>query len=263
MDEGCTGQITDQGKGGPFVAYEAQKAIARQSLLLKSLPEHHIDTLLSHAIWREYDRGETIFLQEEEAKAIHVVLAGWVKLFRMSPSGAEAVVSVFTRGESFGEAVALRNVPYPVSAEAVSPCQVMHLPSPVLLSLMREDAEIGVSILAATFTHLHSLVSQLEQLKAQTGAQRVAEFLLNLCDSDTGDCDVELPYDKLLIAGRLGMKPESLSRAFSRLKSVGVKINRNHAEIANIEALRDYADSDHQRGRLAGIAAVPRSGNQS
>jgi CRP-like cAMP-binding protein len=243
------------------VAYEAQKAIARQSLLLKSLPEHHIDTLLSHAIWREYDRGETIFLQEEEAKAIHVVLAGWVKLFRMSPSGAEAVVSVFTRGESFGEAVALRNVPYPVSAEAVSACEVMHLPSPVLLSLMREDAEIGVSILAATFTHLHSLVSQLEQLKAQTGAQRVAEFLLNLCDSDTGDCDVELPYDKLLIAGRLGMKPESLSRAFSRLKSVGVKINRNHAEIANIETLRDYAESDHQRGSLGGIATVPRGGN--
>nr|WP_255733211.1 Crp/Fnr family transcriptional regulator [Ruegeria sp. Ofav3-42] len=213
-------------------------------MLLKSLPEHHIDKLLSHAIWRRYDRGETIFLQEEEAKAVHVVLAGWVKLFRMAPTGAEAVVSVFTRGESFGEAVALRNVPYPVSAEAVSACEVMHIPSPILLSLMREDPEIGVSILASTFTHLHSLVSQLEQLKAQTGAQRVAEFLLNLSDKETGGCEVDLPYDKMLIAGRLGMKPESLSRAFSRLKAVGVKINRNHAEIADIETLRDYAESD-------------------
>ncbi|WP_282170255.1 Crp/Fnr family transcriptional regulator [Ruegeria atlantica] len=226
------------------MAHETQKAIARQSLLLKSLPEHHIDKLLSHAIWRRYDRGETIFLQEEEAKAVHVVLAGWVKLFRMAPTGAEAVVSVFTRGESFGEAVALRNVPYPVSAEAVSPCEIMHIPSPLLLSLMREDPEIGVSILASTFTHLHSLVAQLEQLKAQTGAQRVAEFLLNLSDKVSGGCEVELPYDKMLIAGRLGMKPESLSRAFSRLKPVGVKINRNHAEIADIQSLRDYAERD-------------------
>ncbi|RBW54733.1 Crp/Fnr family transcriptional regulator [Ruegeria sp. A3M17] len=226
------------------MAHETQKAIARQSLLLKSLPEHHIDKLLSHAIWRRYDRGETIFLQEEEAKAVHVVLAGWVKLFRMAPTGAEAVVSVFTRGESFGEAVALRNVPYPVSAEAVSACEIMHIPSPLLLSLMREDPEIGVSILASTFTHLHSLVAQLEQLKAQTGAQRVAEFLLNLSDKVSGGCEVELPYDKMLIAGRLGMKPESLSRAFSRLKPVGVKINRNHAEIADIQSLRDYAESD-------------------
>ncbi len=226
------------------MAHEAEKAVARQSLLLRSLPEQHVDTLLSQAIWREYDRGETIFLQEETAQAVHVVLAGWIKLFRMSPSGAEAVVSVFTKGESFGEAVALRNMPYPVSAEAVSRCQVMHIPIPVLISLMKEDPEIGISILAATFTHLHSLVAQLEQLKAQTGAQRVAKFLLGLCDRDSGACEVVLPYDKMLIAGRLGMKPESLSRAFSRLKATGVVIDRNHARISDVTSLLDYAESD-------------------
>ena len=226
------------------MAHEAEKAIARQSLLLRSLPEQHVDTLLSQAIWREYDRGETIFLQEETAQAVHVVLAGWIKLFRMSPSGAEAVVSVFTKGESFGEAVALRNMPYPVSAEAVSRCQVMHIPIPVLISLMKEDPEIGISILAATFTHLHSLVAQLEQLKAQTGAQRVAKFLLGLCDRDSGACEVVLPYDKMLIAGRLGMKPESLSRAFSRLKATGVVIDRNHARISDVTSLLEYAESD-------------------
>ncbi len=226
------------------MAHEAEKAVARQSLLLRSLPEQHVDTLLSQAIWREYDRGETIFLQEETAQAVHVVLAGWIKLFRMSPSGAEAVVSVFTKGESFGEAVALRNMPYPVSAEAVSRCQVMHIPIPVLISLMKEDPEIGISILAATFTHLHSLVAQLEQLKAQTGAQRVAKFLLGLCDRDSGACEVVLPYDKMLIAGRLGMKPESLSRAFSRLKATGVVIDRNHARISDVTSLLEYAESD-------------------
>ncbi len=226
------------------MAHEAEKAVARQSLLLRSLPEQNVDTLLSQAIWREYDRGETIFLQEETAQAVHVVLAGWIKLFRMSPSGAEAVVSVFTKGESFGEAVALRNMPYPVSAEAVSRCQVMHIPIPVLISLMKEDPEIGISILAATFTHLHSLVAQLEQLKAQTGAQRVAKFLLGLCDRDSGACEVVLPYDKMLIAGRLGMKPESLSRAFSRLKATGVVIDRNHARISDVTSLLEYAESD-------------------
>ncbi|AAV97455.1 cyclic nucleotide-binding protein (plasmid) [Ruegeria pomeroyi DSS-3] len=226
------------------MAHEAQKAIARNSLLIRSLPEQHVDALLSQAVWRSYDRGETLFLQEEKAQAIHVVIDGWVKLFRMTPTGSEAVVSVFTRGESFGEAVALRNTPYPVSAEAVTPCEVMHIPSPVFVSLMRRDPEICISILATTFGHLHSLVAQLEQLKAQTGAQRVAEFLLELCDCDTGACEVTLPYDKMLIAGRLGMKPESLSRAFSRLKAAGVTVKRNHAEIEDIALLRDYAESD-------------------
>ncbi|WP_203583172.1 Crp/Fnr family transcriptional regulator [Ruegeria sp. PrR005] len=232
------------GTGDAGVAHERQKSIARNSLLIRSLPDHHVDILLGQAVWRSYERGETLFLQEEKAQAIHVVIDGWVKLFRMTPTGAEAVVSVFTRGESFGEAVALKNMPYPVSAEAVTTCEVMHIPSSVFLSLMRRDPEICISILASTFGHLHSLVAQLEQLKAQTGAQRVAEFLLNLSDCSDGACEVTLPYDKMLIAGRLGMKPESLSRAFARLKDAGVTVKRNHAEISDIAQLRDYAESD-------------------
>jgi len=220
------------------------KAVARNSLLVRNMPDQHVEPLLKHAVFRHYERGEMLFLQDEVANTIHVVVEGWIKLFRMAPSGSEAVVSVFTRGESFGEAVALRGMPYPVSAEAVTACEVMHIPASVLVSLMRKDPEIGISLLASTFNHLHSLVGQLEQLKAHTGAQRVAEFLLTLCHEETGANTVTLPYDKVLIAGRLGMKPESLSRAFARLKSVGVKVKRNHAEIENIEALRDYADVD-------------------
>jgi biotin operon repressor len=48
----------------------------------------------------------------------------------------------------------------------------------------------------------------------------------------------------VLIAGRLGMKPESLSRAFQKLRKVGVKVLQNHAEIADLAALRDYAEED-------------------
>ncbi len=230
--------------GGCRVPHEIHKAIARNSLLMRSLPEQHVDLLVTKAIWRHYDRGETLFLQDEEATAIHIVLDGWVKLYRMTPSGSEAVVSVFTRGESFGEAVALRNMPYPVSGESATPSEVMHIPSSVLIDLIKRDAEVGLSILSSTFNHLHSLVAQLEQLKAQTGAQRVAEFLLDLSRGETGGCTVTMPYDKVLIAGKLGMKPESLSRAFSRLKQVGVTIEKNHALIKDINVLRAYVEDE-------------------
>lgn len=223
---------------------EQQKDIARASTLMRLLPEKHVEELLSKAVWRHYDRDETLFLQDEEATAIHIVLDGWVKLYRVTANGSEAVVSVFTRGDSFGEAVALRNLDYPVSAQSATASQVMHIPANVLVSLIKQDAEVGLSILASTFNHLHSLVSQLEQLKAQTAGQRVAEFLLNLCDCTSGSCTVTMPYDKVLIAGRLGMKPESLSRAFSRLKALGVKIDKNHASIANVKTLRSFVNTD-------------------
>nr|WP_282569180.1 Crp/Fnr family transcriptional regulator [Aliiroseovarius sp. S1339] len=211
---------------------------------MRALPDAHVEALLSQATWRHFERGETLFMQEDPAEAIHIVLDGWVKLYRMTRGGKEAVVSVFTRGESFGEAVALRNLPYPVSGEAATSCEIMHIPTSVLVQLVKRDPEVALSILSSTFTHLHGLVTQLEQLKAKTAPQRVAEFLLGLCNGAPSDCSIKLPYDKVLIAGRLGMKPESLSRAFSRLGAFGVQIDKSSAIISDVQKLRDYARND-------------------
>ncbi len=218
--------------------------IVRTSLLFSGMPEQLQDQLFKGAKAREFDRGATIFLQGERASAIYVVAEGWVKLYRIAPNGSEAVVGVFTRGRSFGEAVAFRNDSYPVSAEAVTNCRVIRVEADDFLRGIRNNPEIAISVLSATFAHLHNLVGQVEALKAQTGAQRVAEFLLELANGDSGSCEVTLPYDKVLIAGRLGMKPESLSRAFSKLKEHGVTIRQNHAVIESLEVLRDYAEED-------------------
>ena len=217
---------------------------AKSSVLFKSMPETVSESLLRGAFVQEYGSGENIFIQGETARVIHVVLGGWAKLYRIAHNGNEAVVAVFTRGSSFGEAVALQQDKYPVSGEAVTDCTLLQIPARVFTTMMKERPEICVSVLAATFHHLHYLVSQIEQIKAQTGAQRVAEFLLELATYETGTCVVTLPYDKALIAGRLGMKPERLSRAFSRLRSVGVRISGNHASIDDAERLRKFAAKD-------------------
>ncbi|MDT8328590.1 MAG: Crp/Fnr family transcriptional regulator [Roseovarius sp.] len=218
--------------------------IARQSLLMKPLPSAVAEALLSDATPRDFARGETIFLQDEKATVVHVVLDGWVKLYRIAPNGNETVVNVFTRGHSFGEAVAFRLKPYPVSAEAVTDCTLLQISARRFISMLEREPEMAIAVVASTFQHLHDLVGQVEQIKSQTGAQRVADFLIRLCTCTSGSCVVTLPYDKLLIAGRLGMKPESLSRAFAKLKPVGVHVSRHHATIDDIDALHDYAEKD-------------------
>ena len=219
-------------------------ALARRLLILAAAPENVARTVLDSARLRSFSRGETVFLQGERASAIYIVAEGWVKLYRIAPSGAEAVVGVFTKGSSFGEAVAFRHDTYPVAAEAVTDCALIRIEADVFLRQIRENPEVAISILSATFVHLHGLVAQVEALKAQTGAQRVAEFLLELATCPDGACEVTLPYDKVLIAGRLGMKPESLSRAFARLKDQGVTIKQNTAHIEDLAILRDYVEED-------------------
>ena len=221
--------------------------LARSSPLLSGIPEEDADALLACASVTDFDRGQTVFLQGEDAKAIFIVLDGWVKLYRVVPSGTEVVVGVFTKGRSFGEAVALRGDVYPVSTEAVTPCTLMRIEADDYLRHLRRTPETAISLLSATFAHLHNLLGQIEALKSRTGAQRVAEFLCELSDAELGACEVILPYDKVLIAGRLGMKPESLSRAFAGLKKEGVTIRQNKASIEDIAHLRAYSGYDSAR----------------
>lgn len=223
---------------------QEDRAIAAPAMLLAALPDAARDAVFARAHARDFDRGETIFLQGEPADSVALVLSGWVKIYRIAPTGAEAVVSVFTRGQSFAEACAFRDIPYPVSAEAATEARVLMLPASAFLHEMREDPQVAMALVGAVFGHLHGLVWQIEQLKARSGAQRVAEFLCGLAETGGGGQTVTLPYDKSLLAGRLGMKPESLSRAFSRLREVGVSVRANRAAIADMKALRDFAERD-------------------
>ncbi len=200
------------------------------------------EAMLSGASIANVKRGELLFVQGDPVTSFFVVLDGWVKVYRLTPSGSEAVVAVFTRGQSFAEAAAFVSGRFPASGEAVTDGRILRLSSGNLLRLIRQNPEIGIAMLASTSMHLHMLVRQIEQLKAHTGAQRVAEFLCSLSNSKSGSCTISLPYDKALIAGRLGMQPESLSRSFARLKAIGVTVEQNQAFVEDVERLRIYAE---------------------
>lgn len=208
------------------------------------LRKEALDGLLSEASVKSLDRGETLFIQGDPAAGFFIVLEGWVKVYRMTPAGEEAVVGVFTKGQSFAEAAAFTAGVYPAGAETVTECRLLMISAKHLFQRITESPEIGLAMLASTSQHLHALVHQIQQLKAHTGAQRVAEFLLALAPVEEGACTIALPYDKALIAGRLGMKPESLSRAFHRLKEVGVRINQNMASVADVEKLRAFFEQE-------------------
>jgi CRP-like cAMP-binding protein len=195
---------------------------------------------------------ECLFHQGDAATAFFITISGWVKLYRITPAGEETVIHTMTKGESFAEAVAFTGGRYPATAEAVTDARVARIPSEHIVRCIRESPDIALAMIASTSQHLHHLVEQVEQLKAQSGVQRVAEFLATLAPNEQGACTVDLPYDKVLIAARLGLKPESLSRAFSKLRALGVEVHASHVAVSDIAKLRQLAADDRSaiRGSL-------------
>ncbi|MDQ2633527.1 MAG: helix-turn-helix domain-containing protein, partial [Pseudomonadota bacterium] len=130
---------------------------------------------------------------------------------------------------------------YPVSGRTVSDARLLAIPSRAIVEMTRANPAACLGMLASMSLHLKKLVDQIEELKARTGPQRLAGFLVELAPVAQGSCTIVLPYEKLLVAGRLGMKPESLSRAFQRLRTVGVRSSQHSVAIGDVKRLAEFA----------------------
>ena len=140
--------------------------------------------------------------------------------------------------------------PWYAPVKAITPARLLRLDAARLRHLLQSDPAMATSMLAAVFVHLQHLVGQIEGLKARSGVQRVAEFLLDLSAGREGEVSVALPYNKALIAGRLGIKPETLSRAFARLRDHGVRIEAAMAHIEDVDRLRELVAEDPAKAWL-------------
>lgn len=217
-------------------------SIVNRVPIFRSMDEALTRSVLGHRIVRSYDRGELLFQQGDPATCCFLVLEGWVKLYRETADGHEVVVSLFTVGESFAETMMFRGGRYPATAETVTPARLLHIDGQLLREAIMRNPQVSFEMLAASSLHLRRLVEQVEQLKAQSAPKRIASFLLSLSAVRSGAARIELPYEKLLIANRLGMKPESFSRALRRLQDIGVSVEREFVCIADVAQLAAFVD---------------------
>ncbi len=220
--------------------------------IFRGLKSETVEHIIAPATATVLKPHEWLFRQGDPATAFFIVIDGLVKLYRITPSGDETVIHVLQKGEGFAEAVAFTGNRYPATAEAVTDARVGRIPADHIIRCIRESPDIALAMIASTSQHLHHLVQQVEQLKAQSGVQRVAEFLASLSSAEQGGCVSALPYDKILIAARLGLTPESLSRAFAKLRGIGVIVNASQVTIKDIAKLRSIATDDRNavRGTL-------------
>lgn len=220
--------------GGAARSLEALKMLP----FFAALREETFDRLAAAVRIERFRKGETLFRQGEKALSIFVVIEGFIKLSRISPQGEETLIRIFGRGEAIAESVAVLGDDHTTTAEATGPVTVARLPAAVVSQISREAPELALAILHEASAKIWALMDEIETLKAQTADQRVLRFLISLCGAAQGACTVRLPYTKGDIAASLGLKQETLSRSFARLKAVGVDIDGREAHVADVAALK-------------------------
>jgi CRP-like cAMP-binding protein len=207
--------------------------------LFAGLDQERLRVLLEQALIRRFERDAILFLQDEPATRFYIVLEGWVRLYRETADGQESTIGVFARGESFAEAAIFQSRAYPVNGVVIDDARLLVIPAEPFVRQLRADPELCLNMMASMSLHLRRLVQQIEQLTVRSSTERLADFLLKLAvagDSPT----IELPWDKAQVAARLGMQPETLSRALAKLRRLGVESQGSRITIGNFDVLRRY-----------------------
>ena len=213
----------------------------RELPLFAAIGSDSFDRLASITRIDSYRAGDVLFRQGDPAASVFVVLQGWVKLVRLTPSGDEVVIRLFTRGHSFAETLASTPRAHSASAEAASECVIARCSAAVIGRIAHENPDVALAIAQASDAGLSALMDEIESLKVRSADERVAQFILSLCPPGEDSCAVQLPFGKRLMASYLGVKQETLSRSFAKLRSIGIDIGRNEIRVANISLLEAEA----------------------
>jgi len=212
--------------------------------LFQELSAAQIEVIAVDTRVLQVPKSEILFHKGDECQGLFVVLSGQIKLAIASSQGYEKVVDIIGPRQSFGEAVMFMDRPYPVFAQAVSDAFVLRIGKQPVFNLLATDTNFARAMLAGLSLRLHSLIGDVEAYSLRSGVQRVIGYLLQQC-ADQGSAEnepsVTLSIFKQVLASRLNLTPETLSRVLHDLESANlITMRGRQITIHGLQRLRDF-----------------------
>jgi len=220
---------------------------ARTSDLCGSLPDHQLDALFTLSQRITLKPRQTLILEGDPSDLVYNVSAGTMMLSRVGADGRRQILSFLFRGNFIGLTA---NGHYRYNAEAVTEVELCRFDRAKLHELFREHPEMERAFRALALKTLEASQDLIYTLGRRSAVERVASFLLYLSEQHRilGACSpvIPLPMTRTDIADYLGLTIETVSRAFTKLKTDRlIRLKTAHSfEIVSHRALSDLAAAE-------------------
>ncbi len=161
-----------------------------------------------------------LYRQDSPAQHFYFVVSGRLRLFRLDATGVERTLDSLAPGDCFAEVMIYAEpARYACYAEAVSTSEVLTIPIQAYRTMLRQRPAYTENALKHYASRAVERFHELEIMTLQNARDRLVRYLLDLLPaSPTRNVEVELPLPKCLVASRLAMQPETLSRLLQELK---------------------------------------------
>lgn len=213
--------------------------------LFTDLSRPELERLSMGCQLRRLARGEDLFRVGQPCQEFHVTVTGQIKLFAISPAGAEKVIELVGPGNSFAEALMFTDKPYIINAQALTDTLLLSVSKQAVLTEIEHDSRFALRMLAGISRRLHGLVHDVEAYSLHSGVQRVIGYLLRDQGEDEGAdgevITVSLPVSKATVASRLSLTPEYFSRVLHELEEARlIEVDKRDIRILDVRRLARY-----------------------
>ena len=212
--------------------------------LFASLNRNWCEILAYSAQVHRLLKNQFLYRRGDAATGVYLVAVGHIKAsIPIARSRHGKVIEMFGPGDSFGETLMLVNHPHIVDAQALDDSVVIWLDKRDLEPILALEADFTLKMLKNVSLRFETLLHDIETVSTHSASERVAEYLLKQPRQGT---QTQLKFSKCLIASRLGLQAESLSRALQRLsRDHLISVQGSHVEILNEQGLMQLNHASH------------------
>jgi len=181
-------------------------------------------------------KHEYLFRRGDLPTGMYIVVVGTMKLsIPAVRNNLEKVVEFIGPGEVFGEALMFLAHPYPTDAQALDDCLVIWIDRSDIDRLIDHDPLFARRMLTSLSGRFECLLHDIETISLHTADERLVDYLLR--QPREGDT-TRLMFNKRVIASKLGLKPETLSRSLQHLSAEGlISVNGARVQLLDEERL--------------------------
>lgn len=211
--------------------------------LFDGVPEAAFEAPLDGASVLSVPIGTVLFRAGEPAEVLYVVVDGRVRLTLGRPPTAR-VLATLGRGDTIGLAALLRSDVYPVNASVVEAALLVGLPAGTIRHAIDAHPLFAARLIGDMGAKLARFVRDIGGFTQRTARSRVARLLCDLHrDAPKGCTEIVFDEPKRLIASRLAMTPETLSRELHTLAAQGLIDSwRTRFKVLDAAALAEAAE---------------------
>lgn len=170
-----------------------------------------------------------LFLEGDPAPRFFHLVEGRLALLRSSVEGEEIVMAILEAGETCAEGLTfLENPRHSLSARAVGRCRLLAFDSATLRQELGQSVALCWKLMDTLHRRESRLMDQVQCLAHRDATQRFVAYLLEQAlpapagDPGMGAKRVGTKIPKILLASRLAIRPETLSRIIARLEAEGL-----------------------------------------